>query len=101
MIATSADSAMAASQYWASGRFSQDSLASGALMCPCAVASPCGYHGRALPSKLAGTQTVERKPGISAIIGDMMAGAVHVVDDDPAVRDSLRLLLESAGFAVA
>jgi two-component system response regulator FixJ len=26
--------------------------------------------------------------------------AVHVVDDDPAVRDSLRVLLESAGFAV-
>jgi two-component system response regulator FixJ len=25
---------------------------------------------------------------------------VHVVDDDPAMRDSLRLLLESAGFAV-
>lgn len=25
---------------------------------------------------------------------------VHVVDDDPAVRDSLRLLLESVGFAV-
>jgi two-component system response regulator FixJ len=26
--------------------------------------------------------------------------AVHVEDDDPAVRDSLRVLLESAGFAV-
>ena len=28
------------------------------------------------------------------------APLVHVVDDDPAVRDSLALLLESAGFAV-
>jgi two-component system response regulator FixJ len=27
-------------------------------------------------------------------------GTVHVVDDDPAMRDSLRVLLESAGFAV-
>ena len=28
------------------------------------------------------------------------AGTVHVVDDDPAMRDSLRLLLEASGFSV-
>jgi len=28
-------------------------------------------------------------------------GTIHVVDDDPAVRDSLRVLLESFGFAVS
>lgn len=30
----------------------------------------------------------------------MSTDRVHIVDDDPAVRDSLRVLLESAGFAV-
>ncbi|MBV8578746.1 MAG: response regulator [Acetobacteraceae bacterium] len=29
------------------------------------------------------------------------ADIIHIVDDDPGVRDSLRVLLESAGFAVA
>jgi two-component system, LuxR family, response regulator FixJ len=29
-----------------------------------------------------------------------MAGTVHVVDDDPAICDSLRVLLEASGFAV-
>lgn len=29
-----------------------------------------------------------------------VASTVHVVDDDPAMRDSLRMLLESSGFAV-
>ena len=28
------------------------------------------------------------------------APEIHVVDDDPAVRDSLRMLLEAAGHAV-
>ena len=30
----------------------------------------------------------------------MPAEAVHIIDDDPSVRDSLRVLLEAAGFAV-
>jgi two-component system, LuxR family, response regulator FixJ len=29
-----------------------------------------------------------------------MSATVHVVDDDPAMRDSLRMLLEASGFAV-
>ena len=32
--------------------------------------------------------------------GMSVAGTVHVVDDDPAMRDSLRMLLEASGFVV-